>query len=118
MRRLFRVGQWEALALCAQCRGVDLPRGVHLIVDVERRDRARPAAVDRQVRQKAGGLAWLYTVVERSGQVASVAPQIESGALVRVLEDWCPPFAGYFLYYPSRRQQPAALSALIETLRL
>jgi hypothetical protein len=47
-----------------------------------------------------------------------VAPQIASGALVRVLEDWCPPFAGYFLYYPSRRQQPAALSALIETLRL
>ena len=40
-----------------------------------------------------------------------------SGALVRVLEDWCPPFPGYFLYYPRRRQQPAALSALIETLR-
>ena len=47
-----------------------------------------------------------------------VAPHLASGALVRVLEDWCPPFAGYFLYYPSRRQQPAALSALIETLRL
>jgi DNA-binding transcriptional LysR family regulator len=42
---------------------------------------------------------------------------LESGALVRVLEDWCPPFAGYFLYYPSRRQQPAALSVLIDTLR-
>jgi len=39
-------------------------------------------------------------------------------ALVGVLEDWCPPFAGYFLYYPGRRQQPAALSALTETLRL
>jgi DNA-binding transcriptional LysR family regulator len=47
-----------------------------------------------------------------------VAPQIASGALVRVLEDWCPPFPGYFLYYPSRRQQPAALSVLIDTLRL
>jgi DNA-binding transcriptional LysR family regulator len=47
-----------------------------------------------------------------------VAAHLASGALVRVLEDWCPPFAGYFLYYPSRRQQPAALSALIETLRL
>jgi DNA-binding transcriptional LysR family regulator len=35
-----------------------------------------------------------------------------------VLEDWCSPFAGYFLYYPSRRQQPPALSALIDTLRL
>jgi DNA-binding transcriptional LysR family regulator len=47
-----------------------------------------------------------------------VAPHLASGALVRVLEDWCPPFAGFFLYYPSRRQQPAALSALIETLRI
>jgi DNA-binding transcriptional LysR family regulator len=49
---------------------------------------------------------------------AQAAPHLASGALVRVLEDWCPPFAGYFLYYPSRRQQPAALSALIEMLRL
>ncbi len=46
------------------------------------------------------------------------APHLASGALVRVLEDWCPPFPGFFLYYPSRRQQPAALSALIDTLRL
>jgi DNA-binding transcriptional LysR family regulator len=37
---------------------------------------------------------------------------------VRVLEEWCPTFAGYFLYYPSRRQQPAALTALIDTLRM
>jgi DNA-binding transcriptional LysR family regulator len=49
---------------------------------------------------------------------AHATPHLASGALVRVLEDWCPPFAGYFLYYPSRRQQPAALSALIETLRM
>ena len=47
-----------------------------------------------------------------------VAAHLARGALVRVLEDWCPPFAGYFLYYPSRRQQPPALSALIDTLRL
>ena len=45
-------------------------------------------------------------------------PFIATGELVRVLEDWCPPFPGYFLYYPSRRQQPAALSALIKMLRL
>jgi DNA-binding transcriptional LysR family regulator len=38
--------------------------------------------------------------------------------LVQVLRDWCPSFPGYFLYYPSRRNQPAALAALIETLRL
>jgi DNA-binding transcriptional LysR family regulator len=47
-----------------------------------------------------------------------VAEHLASGALVRVLEDWCPPFPGFFLYYPSRRQQPAALAALVETLRL
>lgn len=47
-----------------------------------------------------------------------VTAQLAEGALVRVLEDWCPLFAGYFLYYPSRRQQPPALSALIEALRL
>jgi DNA-binding transcriptional LysR family regulator len=45
-------------------------------------------------------------------------PHLERGALVRVLEDWCPPFPGFFLYYPSRKQQPAALTALIDTLRV
>jgi len=34
------------------------------------------------------------------------------------LKDWCPSFPGYFLYYPSRRNQPAALAALIDALRL
>jgi DNA-binding transcriptional LysR family regulator len=48
----------------------------------------------------------------------SVAPSIASGRLTQVLRDWCPVFPGYFLYFPSRRHQPAALSALIHTLRL
>jgi len=47
-----------------------------------------------------------------------LASRISSGHLVQVLKDWCPVFPGYFLYYPSRRNQPAALSVLIETLRL
>jgi DNA-binding transcriptional LysR family regulator len=47
-----------------------------------------------------------------------IAEHLESGALVRVLEDWCPPFPGFFLYYPTRKQQPAALTALITTFRL
>ena len=46
------------------------------------------------------------------------AQHLAKGTLVRVLDDWCQPFPGFFLYYPSRRQQPAALSALITTLRL
>jgi DNA-binding transcriptional LysR family regulator len=43
---------------------------------------------------------------------------IAHGRLIQVLRDWCPTFPGYFLYYPSRRNQPAALAALIDTLRL
>jgi DNA-binding transcriptional LysR family regulator len=47
-----------------------------------------------------------------------VADHIARGRLVRVLEDWCPPFEGYFLYYPSRRHQPPALQALVDALRV
>jgi DNA-binding transcriptional LysR family regulator len=38
--------------------------------------------------------------------------------LTQVLQDWCPTFPGFFLYYPSRRNRPAALDALIDSLRL
>ncbi|MCA6107607.1 LysR family transcriptional regulator [Bradyrhizobium cenepequi] len=38
---------------------------------------------------------------------------VKSGALVSVLDDWCPPFPGPFLYYPSRRQPPPALAAFV-----
>jgi len=48
----------------------------------------------------------------------TAAPHLAGGALVRVLEDWCPPYPGFFLYYPRQRQLPGALAALIETLRL
>src|ERR1700722_8094178 len=48
----------------------------------------------------------------------TLAGLIAEGRLVQVLRDWCPSFPGYFLYYPSRRNQPAALAALIDTLRL
>ncbi len=42
---------------------------------------------------------------------------ISEGKLVRVLEDWCPPFAGYHLYYPDRRQLPPAFALLVKALR-
>jgi DNA-binding transcriptional LysR family regulator len=42
-----------------------------------------------------------------------VSEPIASGALVSVLEDWCAPFPGPFLYYPSRRQPPPALAAFV-----
>ncbi len=45
------------------------------------------------------------------------APHIEEGRLVRVLEDWCAPFEGYYLYYPSRRQPSPAFSLVVDALR-
>ena len=48
----------------------------------------------------------------------SVKELILKGKLKQVLQDWCPVFPGFFLYYPSRRNQPGALAALIHTLRL
>jgi DNA-binding transcriptional LysR family regulator len=46
-----------------------------------------------------------------------VASGVAEGRLVRVLEDWCLPFAGYHLYYPSRRQPSAAFTLLVDALR-
>ncbi len=46
------------------------------------------------------------------------SPYLESGQLVRVLQDWCPPFPGYHLYYPSRRQHSPAFALVVEALRM
>ena len=46
-----------------------------------------------------------------------VQTQIADGRLVRALADWCPPFSGYHLYYPSRRQQAPAFELFVEALR-
>jgi len=67
------------------------------------------AAMIRQAALAGSGLA---CVLEDSVQAA-----IDDGRLVRVLGDWCPPFAGYHLYYPSRRQQSPAFALLVEALR-
>ena len=55
------------------------------------------------------GLAFVYEDV--------VEEDLASGALVAVLDDWTPPFTGYHLYYPSRRQQSPAFALLVEALR-
>ncbi len=55
------------------------------------------------------GLAWVPEDV--------VSPHVEAGQLVRVLENWCEPFAGYHLYYPNRRQTAPALTLLVDALR-
>lgn len=55
------------------------------------------------------GLAYLLEDVVRR--------HIAAGRLKRVLADWCPPFPGYHLYYPSRRQPSPAFTLLVDALR-
>ncbi|ULJ75977.1 LysR family transcriptional regulator [Rhizobium gallicum] len=57
------------------------------------------------------GLALAYTFEDQ------VSQHIAEGRLIRVLEDWCEPFPGYHLYYPSRRQHTAAFALFVEALR-
>lgn len=59
-----------------------------------------------------GGLGIAYLPEEE------FIPYLADGRLVRVLEDWCEPFSGYHLYYPSRRQPSAAFSLIVEALRV
>ena len=63
------------------------------------------------VRAAAAGLGLAFVMEDH------VAEHLAEGRLVRVLEDWCPPFAGYHLYYPSRRQPSAAFALMVEALR-
>ena len=67
---------------------------------------------DMMVDATLAGVGLAYVFEEQ------VAEHLAAGTLVRVLEDWCAPFPGFFLYYPSRRQTPAALLALINALRV
>ena len=46
------------------------------------------------------------------------SPHLQEGRLERVLEEWCEPFAGYYLYYPSRRQPTTAFSMVLNALRI
>ena len=81
----------------------------------ERNGQSRPISPDGRVmvndtdlavRAAVDGLGIAYTIETLAG------PFLRSGQLVRVLEDWSPAFEGFFLYYPGRRQVPAALRAL------
>src|SRR6516162_160202 len=67
------------------------------------------AAALLQATLKGFGLAYLTE--------GHVQPYLSSGQLIRVLSDWCPPFSGYHLYYPSRRQPSPAFSLLVDALR-
>lgn len=63
------------------------------------------------VRAAAAGFGLGFVIEDQ------VRAHLADGRLVRVLEDWCPPFPGYHLYYPSRRQPSAAFAVLLEALR-
>jgi DNA-binding transcriptional LysR family regulator len=64
------------------------------------------------IRAAIGGIGLAFVLDER------VEPQLKSGELMRVLEDWCQPFPGFFLMTRAEGSSPAALGALINTLRL
>ncbi|MFC0204468.1 LysR family transcriptional regulator [Novosphingobium soli] len=63
------------------------------------------------VKAALSGLGLAYVLEDQVG------PHLRSGQLVRVLDDWCPPFPGYHLYYTSRRQPTPAFRVLLEALR-
>jgi DNA-binding transcriptional LysR family regulator len=63
------------------------------------------------VRAAASGFGLGFVMEDQAAQ------QLADGRLIRVLEDWCPRFPGYHLYYPSRREPSAAFALLVEALR-
>jgi len=84
-------------------------QGQSLNVHVEGQLVLNTAAMIRDACLAGHGLAYLPEEY--------LLPGIAEGRLVRVLEDWCDPYPGYHLYYPSRRQPSAAFSLLVEALR-
>ncbi|MEB6335950.1 LysR family transcriptional regulator [Serratia rhizosphaerae] len=47
----------------------------------------------------------------------AIQEEVANGRLMTVLDEWCPPLSGYYLYYPSRKQHTTAFSLLLEALR-
>jgi DNA-binding transcriptional LysR family regulator len=67
--------------------------------------------INQMVKAALAGLGLAFTLED------VVQEQIAEGRLVRVLEDWCPSFPGYHLYYPSRRQPSPAFALVLNALR-
>ena len=88
--------------------------------EFEKDGRALNVRVDGQL---VFGTAALILTAARAGfglaylTEEQVGDDLETGRLVRVLADWCPPFSGYHLYYPSRRQPTQAFALLVDALR-
>lgn len=88
--------------------------------EFEKRGRAMKVRVDGQLVFNTG-LLRMNAVLAGLGLAYIpddlVKREIADGRLIRVLADWCAPFAGYHLYYPSRRQPTPAFAVLVEALR-
>jgi len=88
--------------------------------EFERNDRELRVRVDGQLtfnttsQQLNAALAGLGLAYVPEGMVQN---HIAKGRLRRVLEDWCQPYSGYHLFYPSRRQSSAAFSLVVDALR-
>lgn len=104
-----------------RCINIRFPtRGGLYVWEFERRGRELNVRVDGQVTFNTSppivtaaldGLGIAYLPEEE------LSPHLEDGRLIRVLENWCPPFAGYHLYYPSRRQPSPAFSLVLTALK-
>lgn len=88
--------------------------------EFERRGRPLKVRVDGQlvfntatlrIKAALAGLGLAYIAEDQ------VQAQLAKGQLIQVLDDWCAPFPGYHLYYPSRRQSSPAFALLVEALR-
>jgi DNA-binding transcriptional LysR family regulator len=69
------------------------------------------STLDLRISAVLAGFGLAYLPEDQTAQF------IADGRLIRVLDDWCAPFSGYHLYYPSRRQQPPAFALRVEALR-
>ncbi|MDQ8032596.1 MAG: LysR family transcriptional regulator [Bordetella sp.] len=104
-----------------QCINQRMPTSGDVYVwDFERRGKRVNVRVDGQLifnttpPQVDAALAGLGLTLLPEDEVQA---HIDSGRLVRVLDDWCPAFSGYQLYYPSRRQPSPAFALVIKALR-
>ena len=104
-----------------RCINIRLPtRGGVYVWEFEKGARELNIRVDGQL--VFNNIALRLDAVRRGFGVAylpedQVKADLKEGSLVRVLADWCPPYAGYHLYYPSRRQPTPAFALVVETLR-
>jgi DNA-binding transcriptional LysR family regulator len=104
-----------------QCIGIRLPtHGGLLPWEFDKDGRSITVRVEGQLIFNTNSLA-LRAVLDGLGLGYYLddmaAEAIADGRLIRVLEDWCEPFPGYHIYYPSRRQISPALRLLIDALR-